>query len=67
MTSIELTSGEIMDIIDCIQQREADALKDEKMHLYGYYHDLAESFRPVIDKLNTLPGEHRIAKLVMAV
>lgn len=66
MTTIELTSGEILDIVDALRAKEAEALNKEQMHLSGYYHNLAESFQPILKTLETLPGEHRIAKLVMA-
>jgi len=66
MTSIELTSGEILDIVDAIRDKETEALNKELMHLSGYYHNLAESFQPILDKLQELPGEQRVARLVMA-
>ena len=66
MTTIELTSGEILDIVDAIREKEREALDREQMHLSGYYHNLAESFQPILKTLETLPGERRLAKLVMA-
>lgn len=66
MTTIELTSGEILDIVEALRCKADQALQNDKMHLFGYYTNLAESFRPILKTLETLPGEHRIAKLVMA-
>ena len=44
MTTIELTSGEILDIVEALRCKGDEALKDNKMHLFGYYTNLAESF-----------------------
>lgn len=59
MTTISLTSGEIMDIIEILGNQP-----DEK--LARYFAGITQQFDSVLEKLQTLPGEEKVATLVMA-
>ncbi len=66
MTSISFTSGELMDIIAVLEEKE-NALYDEGMvHQAAYYMNLANQFQRINDRLSERPGEHRVAELVLA-
>ena len=66
MTQISFTSGEIFDIISAIAAKCESAEESGDHHLSSYYLDMVQQFERVIDKLNELPGEKRVAHLVMA-
>lgn len=65
MTSISLTSGEILDIITVLSDKE-QAVYDKNPHLSGYYLNILQQFEEIIHKLNELPGEERVANLILA-
>jgi hypothetical protein len=65
MTSISLTSGEILDIITVLSDKE-QAVYDKNPHLSGYYLNILQQFETVFHKLNELPGEKRVANLILA-
>ena len=66
MTQISLTSGQILDIIDVLELKE-DALYDaDNKHLAAYYMNLVAQFQRVYDRLQYLPGEKRVANLVLS-
>ena len=66
MTTISFTSGQILDIIDVLEEKE-DALYDAgNKHLAAYYMNLVAQFQRVHDKLQDLPGEKRVANLVLS-
>ena len=65
MTTIELTSGEILNIMEALATKAHVARLNEDKLLAGYYDNLAESFSPIHHKLQELPGEQRVARLVM--
>lgn len=65
MTTISMTSGEIMDIMDLIDKK---VLEEEEInpHLASYYGNLYQQFETVLNKIKELPGENRVANLVLA-
>ena len=65
MTSISLTSGEILDIITVLSNREQEVY-DENPHLSAYYLKILQQFETVFHKLEELPGEKRVANLILA-
>ena len=68
MTSISFTSGELLDIIKVLEVKENLAyIVDYDPGLAAYYMNLANQFQTIYDKLQELPGESRVANLVLAV
>jgi len=65
MTTISLTSGEIMDIISLIEHK-ANNCGDEKPHLAAYYSNLQDQFQQILDKVYEFQPEYRVAHLVLA-
>ena len=66
MTSISLTSGELMDIISALEVMENRADYNNDAHLASYYLNILQQFEGVVNKLQELPGEKRVANLVLA-
>lgn len=65
MKPISLTSGQLLDIIELLQEKE-DALYDaEEGGLAVYYMQMGVQFQRMYDRLQSLPGEKRVAGLVM--
>jgi len=65
MTQISLTSGELLDIINQLNE-VADNLDDgENYTLATYYSKLAQQFEIVLDKLQDFVPENRVANLVL--
>lgn len=68
MTSISFTSGELLDIIKALEEKENLAyLVDYDPGLAAYYMNLANQFQKVYDKLQEFVPENRVANLVLAV
>jgi hypothetical protein len=65
MTQISLTSGEILDIISVFCDKE-QAVYENDPHLSAYYLKIAQQFEGVYNKLQELPGEERVANLILA-
>ena len=66
MTSISLTSGQILDIITQLTKM-ADNLDDaEKYTLAAYYFNMAQQFEILNDKLQDFVPENRVAHLILA-
>ena len=67
MTSISFTSGELLDIIKALEIMENRAyVVDGNAHLASYYLHLITQFEVINEKLQELPGESRVANLVLA-
>lgn len=66
MTSISFTSGEILDIIQALSDKGSAAEDAGDYHLSAYYLHIVQQFEEVVYKLNDLPGENRVANLVLA-
>jgi hypothetical protein len=62
MTQISLASGEILDIISVLCDKEPAVYP----HLSAYYLKIAQQFEDVYNKLQELPGEKRVANLILA-
>jgi hypothetical protein len=67
MTSISFTSGELFDIIEVLSIHEEGLHKDGDYHTSAYYQDMIRQLELIRDKLEELPGEDRVANLVLAV
>ncbi len=66
MTTISFTSGQILDIISALEEIENSLYDAENKHLAVYYMNMASQFHRMYDKLQALPGEKRVAELVLA-
>ena len=66
MTSISLTSGELMDVISSLCDKEQALYDAENHHLAAYYLNILQQFEKIVEKLDELPGEKRVANLVLA-
>lgn len=65
MKSITFTSGQLLDLIALLEEKE-DALFDaENRDLSVYYMQMGVQFQRMYDRLQNLPGEKRVAELVM--
>lgn len=62
---ISFTSGQLLDIISVLEEKE-NALYDagDKM-LFSYYMQMGSQFQRMYDRLQSLPGEQRVAELVI--
>jgi hypothetical protein len=67
MTSISFTSGELLDIISALEDRENALYDAGDKHLAAYYMNLGVQFQRVYDKLQDFVPENRVANLVLAV
>jgi hypothetical protein len=66
MTQLNLTSGQILDIMEALRHKLINALNNEDEHLAVYYDNMIKQFEDVYDKLQELPGEKREAHLILA-
>ncbi len=67
MISISFTSGELLDIIKALEYYEDDAYFNKNdAHLASYYLSMQNQFQRIYGKLQELPGESRVANLVLA-
>lgn len=63
---ITFTSGELLDIITALEVKEDYAyVVQENSHLAAYYMNLGVKFQRMYDLLQGLPGEQRIAELLI--
>lgn len=67
MTSITFTSGELLDIISALEEKENALYLAEDKHLAAYYMNLGVQFQRIYDKLQEFVPENRVANLVLAV
>jgi len=65
MTTVSLTSGEVLDIISALCDKE-QSVYEENPHLASYYLHIIQQFENISHRLEELPGEKRVANLVMA-
>jgi hypothetical protein len=65
MTTLTLTSGEILDIISALKSKETTADFNEDYFLAAYYSNLASQFSQLNQHLQSRPGERRQANLVL--
>jgi len=67
MTSISFTSGELLDIILALEEKENALYLAENYHLSAYYMNLGVQFQKIYDKVQEFVPENRVAHLVLAV
>ena len=68
MLTQSFTSGELLDIIAALEVKEDYSYEVQNdPHLAAYYMQLINRFQRIYDALQHLPGEHRIADLVVPV
>jgi len=65
MTSISFTSGELLDIISALEEKENVLYDADDKHLAAYYMNLGNQFQRVYDKLQDFVPENRVANLVL--
>jgi hypothetical protein len=65
MTQISLTSGEILDLISLLSDKEI-AVYDKDPMLSTYYLRVMQQFEGLYEKLQEFPGENRVANLILA-
>ena len=66
MTSISLTSGQLLDIVSALEIKEDRAYDSGDRQLAIYYMELANQFNRIYDRLQDKVPEHRTAELVLA-
>jgi hypothetical protein len=66
MTSISFTSGELLDIISSLCDKEQALYDAENYQLSAHYLNILQQFETIVEKLEELPGEKRVANLVLA-
>ena len=65
MTSISLTSGQILDIMSVLEEKENALYDADNKHLAAYYMNLGVQFQRIYDKLEDKVPEQRVAELVL--
>ena len=65
MTSISLTSGELLDIISTLTDKAENLEECANFHLANYYHNIIDQLDSVYDKLQEKVPEQRVAQLVL--
>jgi hypothetical protein len=66
MTTISFTSGELLDIISALEEKENALYDADDKHLAAYYMNLGCQFQRIYDKLQDFVPENRVARLVLA-
>jgi hypothetical protein len=66
MTTVSLTSGELLDVISTLCDKEQALYDAENHHLAAYYLGIIQQFEEISHRLQELPGEKRVANLVLA-
>lgn len=66
MTQISFTSGELLDIISALEDRENALYDAGDAHLAAYYMNLAVQFERIYDRVKDFQPENRVANLVLA-
>jgi hypothetical protein len=66
MTQISFTSGELLDIIDVLVEKENALFRADNHQLAAYYLHIIQPFELIHSKLLERPGEDRVANLTLA-
>ena len=67
MTFISFTSGELLDIIKALEvQENRSIVKNQNPQLAAYYLRIIQQFVEISNRLEDLPGEKRVANLVLS-
>jgi len=67
MTHISFTSGEILNIIQSLQDQVNYADDFDEQQLAIYYENIIDQFQLIYEKLQDFVPENRVANLVLAV
>lgn len=62
---LTLTSGQLLDIIAVLEEKEDAHYLAENRALAAYYMQMGVVFQKAFDRLQDLPGEQRIVELVI--
>ena len=62
---LTLTSGQLLDIIAVLEEKENAHYDAENRALAAYYMQMGVVFQRAFDRLQDLPGEQRIVELVI--
>lgn len=62
---ISFTSGQLLDIISVLEEKENALFDAGDKALSIYYMQMGMQFQRMYDRLQDLPGEQRVAELVM--
>ena len=65
MTTISFTSGQILDIISALDEKEVALYEADDKHLAAYYMNMGAQFQRVYDRLQDVVPEKRVAELVL--
>ena len=65
MTQISFTSGELYDIISALELVEEGVYDDGDHQGAAYYQNMIQQFELIHSKLLELPGEDRVANLIL--
>jgi hypothetical protein len=65
MTSVSFTSGQLLDIISALEEKENALYDADNKHLAAYYMNLGVQFQRVYDRIQNLQPEKRQATLVL--
>jgi hypothetical protein len=66
MSSISLTSGQILDIIAILEQQEDKLYDAGDKGLAVYYMQMGAQFQRIYDRLQDVTPEKRVANMVLA-
>lgn len=66
MTSVSFTSGQLLDIISALEEKENTLYDADNRHLAAYYMNLGVQFQRVYDRIQDLQPEKRQATLVLS-
>jgi len=65
MITVSLTSGQLLDIISALEEKEDALCEADNKHLAAYYMNLGTQFQRVYDQLQSIVPENRVANLVL--
>lgn len=63
---LTLTSGQLLDIISLLEEKEDAHYDAENRALSAYYMQMGVVFQKAFDRLQDLPGEQRIIELMIS-
>ena len=63
---LTLTSGQLLDIISLLEEKEDAHYDAENKALSAYYMQMGVVFQKAFDRLQDLPGEQRIVELMIS-
>ena len=63
---ITFTSGQLLDLIALLEEKEDALYEDDQKSLAIYYMQMGAQFQRMYDLLQNLPGEKRVTQLVVS-